>query len=116
MEYRVIKQHTSEFPNPMVISKGERLTVGEKSDDNEAWKGWYFCETQDQIKGWVPKQVINWLSGNQGEALENYTAKEMDVSEGEVLTGIKELNGWIWCQHPDSKEEGWVPAENLVQD
>ncbi len=116
MEYRVIKQHTSEFPNPMVISKGERLTVGEKSDDNEAWKGWYFCETQDQIKGWVPMQIIDWFNDHEGEARESYSAKEMDVNVGEVLTGTKELNGWIWCQHPDSKEEGWVPAENLVQD
>ncbi|PHI28902.1 SH3 domain-containing protein [Budvicia aquatica] len=100
MKYRVIKQHTSEYPNPIVMAKGDRLIIGEKFDDNQAWNDWYFCETQDRVKGWVPKQVINWLSGNQGE----------------VLTGIKELNGWIWCQHPDSKEEGWVPAENLVQD
>lgn len=106
--------HKSEFPNPINFSKGDRLIIGEKSDEHEAWNDWYFCETQDRNNGWVPKQVIKWLGNNEGEALENYTAKEMDVDEGEVLIGIKVLNGWVWCQNPSSKEEGWVPLENLA--
>lgn len=114
MKYQVIKEHRSEFPNPIIILKGDKLVIGEKSDEHEAWNDWYFCETRDQVKGWVPKQVIKWLKGNEGEALEDYTAKEMDVDEGEILSGTKILNGWIWCQNLSSKEEGWVPAENLI--
>ncbi len=115
MKYQVIKMHRNEFPNPIIISKGDRLIIGEKSDEHEAWDDWCFCETQDQIKGWVPKQVIKWVSDSEGEALENYCAKEMDVNDGEILIGAKILNGWVWCQNPSSKEEGWVPVENLVQ-
>lgn len=114
MKYQVIKKHQSEFPNPIIFSKGERLIIGEKSDEREAWNDWYFCEAPNQIKGWVPKQVIKWLSDNEGEALEDYSAKEMDVDKGEILIGVKELNGWVWCQNSSSKEEGWVPVENLI--
>lgn len=115
MKYQVIKKHKNEFPNPIIISKGDKFLIGEECDENEAWNDWYFCETQGQIKGWVPKQVIKWLSDGKGEALEDYSAKEMDVDEGDVLIGVKVLNGWVWCQHASSEEEGWVPIENLVK-
>ena len=115
MKYQVIKKHRSEFPNPITITKGDKLIIGEKSDENEAWNDWYFCEAQNNIKGWVPKQIIKWLNNNEGEALENYTAQEIDIDEGDILTGTKILNGWLWCQNPASKEEGWAPIENLIQ-
>lgn len=112
--YQVIKKHRSEFPDPVVISKGDKLVIGEKYEEHEAWNDWFFCETQDGARGWVPKQVLHWLGSHEGRALEDYSAKEMDVEKGEVLIGLKSLNGWIWCRHPSSGEEGWVPAENLV--
>ncbi len=116
MEYQVIKRYKSECQNPIIIFKGDTFSIDEKyNDDWDGWDDWYFCETQEQIKGWVPKQVIKWLSNNEGEALANYFAKEMDVDEGELLTGIKELNGWVWCKNLSSKEEGWVPIKNLVR-
>lgn len=115
MKYQVIKKHINEFPNPITFSKGEKLLIGEKSDEHEAWDNWYFCETQDQLKGWVPGQIIKWLNDEEGEALENYYAKEMDVGEGEILMGERVLNGWVWCKNLTSNEEGWVPAENLTQ-
>jgi hypothetical protein len=115
MKYKVIKMHRSEYPNPIVISKGDRLMIGEKSDDHEAWEGWYFCQTLKGIQGWVPQQIIQWISEDQGEALDDYSAIEMDVDEGQVLTATKTLNGWVWCQNSDSKAQGWVPLENLIQ-
>ncbi len=114
--YRVIKKHETKLPNPIIIFKGDTFSVDEKyNEDWDNWDDWYFCETQNQGKGWVPKQVIKWLSSNEGEALTNYFANEINVDEGELLVGTKELNGWLWCQNLSSKEEGWVPVENLVQ-
>ena len=113
-KYTVIKMHTSEFENPLMLSMGDRLIIGEKSDDYEAWDGWYFCETEKHSKGWVPEQIIKWLGDKEGEALEAYWAKEMNVEKGEVLMGSQILNGWVWCQRPSTKEEGWVPLENLL--
>lgn len=51
--------------------------------------------------------------GAEGIVLEDYTAKELDVNEGESLTGLKELNGWTWCVRTLDSAEGWVPNENL---
>jgi hypothetical protein len=115
MKYQVIKKHKSENPNPVIIFKGDKLIIGEKYHECEDWDDWYFCETPNHIKGRVPKQVIKWLSSNEGEALANYFAKEMDVEEGDLLTGTKKLNGWVWCLNLSSQEAGWVPIENLVQ-
>ena len=114
MKYQVIKRHQSEFPNPVIISRGEKLVIGEKYEENKAWNDWYFCETEDRNKGWVPKQVLQWLGGSVGEALEDYSARELNAEEGEVLAGSQALNGWIWCRNPASGEQGWVPVENLL--
>ncbi len=74
---------------------------------------WYFCTTADQTNGgWVPGQLIDAM-GAEGIVLEDYTAKELDVNEGESLTGLKELNGWTWCVRTLDSAEGWVPNENL---
>lgn len=115
MKYQVITAHRSEYPNPIMMTKGDKLIIGEKSDDNEIWNDWYLCEAPNHVTGWVPKQVITFFNDNEGEASEDYSAKELNVEEGEHLIATKELNGWVWCQNPSSKEEGWVPLENLTQ-
>ena len=58
--------------------------------------------------------MLQWLGGSVGEALEDYSARELNAEEGEVLAGSQALNGWIWCRNPASGEQGWVPVENLL--
>ena len=33
-----------------------------------------------------------------GIITKQYTAKELNVSIGERLIGLEELNGWVWCE------------------
>ncbi len=113
MKYLVIKAHRSEFPDPITLKQGDRLTIGEKYNGPEQWDGWYFCTTPGHAGGWVPQQIIERLYGDEGRALEDYTAAELDVDAGDLLTGAKTLNGWIWCRHLSEDSEGWVPLENL---
>ena len=47
-----------------------------------------------------------------GIIIKQYTAKELNVSIGERVIGLEELNGWVWCEGRDG-EKGWVPKENL---
>jgi hypothetical protein len=47
--------------------------------------------------------------------LEDYIAKELDVSIGEQLMKFKELNGWVWAKRISNSEEGWVPKENIKE-
>lgn len=109
--YRVIEPHHSEFPNPITFVAGTVLQVGERYEGDEGWNHWYFCESAGQQGGWVPAQVISMSAPGQGVALEDYTAREMDVQIAEQLEGTRQVNGWVWCQKSDSS--GWVPLRNL---
>ena len=37
----------------------------------------------------------------------------MDIDEGTIVEGIRELNGWLWLMNKNTNEIGWVPLENL---
>lgn len=58
------------------------------------------------------RQVLEQLGKGCGRLLEDYSARELDVDEGGVLTGSRILNGWLWCES-DSSGPGWVPLANL---
>lgn len=110
--FTVIKDHTSEYPNPIQFSMGDLLVVGEKYIGSEGWDNWYFCSFKE-LNGWVPKQLINFISENEGIANENYSALELNVKIQERVIGFKKINGWIWCKNLSTEEQGWVPELNL---
>ncbi|THF67419.1 hypothetical protein E6C76_03375 [Pseudothauera nasutitermitis] len=113
--YRVIQDHTSGYPEPITFAKGAPLAVGEKYAGPEGWDNWLFCETPGQKGGWVPAQVIEIINGTTGRARDDYTARELNAQEGESLLGTKTVNGWVWCEKPDSSESGWIPLANLKE-
>ncbi len=113
MEYKVIKQHKGNYPDPIVIKKGETVILRKKSNYWE-WPNWVFCESQKTKKaGWVPEQVL-LIQGNLGEVKESYNARELDVEIGEMVYLLRELNGWGWCCNKKGLE-GWVPLSCLEQ-
>jgi hypothetical protein len=59
--------------------------------------------------------TIERFENSHGRALEDYTAKELNVQEGELLIGSRVLNGWLWCEKTVSTDSGWVPLENLKE-
>ena len=87
--------------------------MGEEYDGPEGWENWCFCSTLEHAGGWVPKQIIEQLGNGSGLALDDYTAVELNVDEGEALLGTRVLNGWVWCRQSTNDREGWVPLENL---
>ncbi len=113
MKYIAIDQHHSEYPEPITFAKGALLVIGEKYEGSEDWNNWYLCHTADQQKGWVPGQVIEWIDACNGRALEDYTAQELDVSKGDVLTASRIMNGWAWCCRLSDCQSGWVPLKVL---
>jgi hypothetical protein len=114
-QYLVVRDHTSEFPEPITFEKGATLTVGEKYVGPEDWDNWMFCESPGQKGGWVPTQIIEVVTGNIARAREAYTARELNVREGDSLLGSRILNGWVWCESTGSAESGWVALENLQE-
>jgi hypothetical protein len=114
-KYLVVSPHESEFPTPITFKKGAPLDVGEEYEGSEGWDNWFLCSTPGQEPGWVPGQIIERLDGTAGRALDDYTARELDVQEGEVLIGARALNGWLWCEKTSGSASGWVPLENLKE-
>lgn len=111
--YLVVQAHTSEFPNPMLVRKGDRVAVGERYDGPEGWPDWYLCTPADQQAGFVPAQFLDRHADGSATMLEDFTNKELDVAQGEILRGERELNGWVWVVRLVDGETGWVPLENL---
>ena len=114
-QYLVIQDHTSEFPEPIAFAKGATLAVGQKYEGPEGWENWVFCELPGQAGGWVPAQIIEIIADHTARAREDYTARELNVREGELLLGEKILNGWVWCEKSSDSESGWVPLGNLQE-
>jgi len=112
MQYDVIQPHRSEYPEPITFAKGATLTVGEHYDGEEGWQDWYFCSAPGQKAGWVPAQVFRLKAPGAAVAVEDYTARELDVAVGERLAGGRELGGWRWCSRAGG-ESGWVPLACL---
>jgi hypothetical protein len=111
--YIVLREHASEYPEPIAFAKGTSLIVGERYEGPEEWSDWVFCEAEGQQGGWVPAQIIEISGDNKARAREDYTAREMDVKVGEIVFGMRILNGWVWCENPSRGESGWVPLQNL---
>ncbi|MGN5651515.1 SH3 domain-containing protein [Bacillus sp. Brlt_9] len=113
MEYIVIKSHVSNYPDPIRLEEGDIVKMIESYAGPENWENWMFChEEKYNRKGWVPEQIIMKNTTGVGIITKQYTAKELNVSIGERLIGLEELNGWVWCEKTGG-EDGWVPKENL---
>lgn len=113
MNYIVIESYQSNYPYPIIIKKGMKVIVGDKYNGEENWDNWRYCSTLDnETQGWVPEQLLV-IENEYGILLEDYTAKELNVEKGEIVKGIKELNGWLWCIRLLDKDEGWLPKEKL---
>lgn len=111
--HRVKKTFKTTFSNPIVLNIGDIVTLIEEETE-EKWKGWISVETSTN-KGWIPKQIIEILDNNKtGKILEFYSAKELNVEEGDLIGKIKSLNGWTWSININTKEEGWLPDENIT--
>jgi hypothetical protein len=105
---RVISDYQSAYPDPLIISAGDRLRIGERKSE---WPGWLWCTTQQGKDGWVPQAYVA-REGNTGLALDDYDATELSVRAGEDLFAAQEESGWLWCTN-QRDQSGWVPAENL---
>ena len=109
--WECVAKHRTEYDNPILLSKGEIVKLGELSTE-ENWENWIWAENKNLQGGWVPIQIIDFSEDKkQGVVLEDYSARELNVDETELLIKIKSLNGWSWVKRLDNSEEGWVPDE-----
>jgi|GEM_PF-2600947 len=74
--YKVIKDHIPAFREPIILKKGDKVTVGREFTEDPDWPNWIECKNKEGMKGWVPKQYLK-IDGKTGIALRSYSANEL---------------------------------------
>ena len=113
-KYITIKPWETNAPNHLVLQMNDLVEVAHKQPDKPEWKDWIWCHNASN-SGWVPKYMIEILNDDTGKVLENYSAQELSIGAGEVVTGSQEYCGWVWSINEESKERGWLPVEILLK-
>jgi hypothetical protein len=109
--YKIIKDHKSSFPDPIILKKGEKVFVGQEYSEDPDWPGWIECKTKSGKKGWVPKQYLK-ISRDAATVLCDYNANELNVKAGEEVMVYEFVNGWAWSKK-STGEYGWIPVRNI---
>lgn len=105
---RVMEDYNSPYTEPLLITKGEILSIGEKESE---WSGWIWCTNKEGKSRWVPENYLE-IDGNTGKANQDYNATELTVSIGEELIIEEEEADWFWVTNQQGKS-GWVPIKNV---
>jgi SH3-like domain-containing protein len=105
---RVVTEHKSTFPKPLIAATGDTVRVGKRDDE---YQGWLWCTDKDGISAWVPESYLR-IDGALGEFVNDYDSYELSVGSGELLEIIEEIGGWCWCVR-NNGETGWLPADKL---
>jgi hypothetical protein len=110
--------HRTEYPDPIRLSAGELVTLGERAPE-ENWKEWIWAEKASGQGGWIPHQLIELVSVEagiqRGISKEDYSADELNVDKGDAVIKIKSINGWTWVRNINTGQEGWIPDEIIGQ-
>jgi SH3-like domain-containing protein len=108
MKASIVRQHRSNYPDAIRFKQGDTLTVG---DLDAEYAGWIRARTKDGNTGWAPLDYLEILAGGElAIATMSYSAHELDVSPGDEVEVLTELNGWLWCSKSNG-ETGWIPAD-----
>jgi len=107
----VTESHTRTYPDPISVTRGERVSAGDRDTSGGRDGYWVWCTSAAGKSGWVPEQFLE-IAGGEATALVDCDTIEMTVEEGERLMGGEPVNGWVWCENEDD-DAGWVPLDNL---
>lgn len=105
---RTRARHESAYPNPLKLSPGDRVTIGDRSSE---WPGWLWCTDEHSTSGWIPEVFLR-PEGTTGVLLVEYDATELTVDAGAKVEILGIESGWARCRKIDGRT-GWLPLENL---
>ncbi len=106
--YRALKLWAIHYPDPIRGAAGDRLTLGRRDDE---YPGWVWATAADGRAGWVPESWLR-IEGESGVLLSDYTAAELALEPGGIVTGELSEGGWLWATAADGRK-GWVPLDYL---
>lgn len=108
MQGRAVEDWVVMYPDALVGRAGDRLTLG---CVDEEWP-FIWCVAADGKAGWVPLGFVE-QQGDVGVLRRDYTAQELALTIGEVVTLHDEESGWYWATNQLGLS-GWVPMRAVV--
>jgi hypothetical protein len=111
VNYIVLKEYESPYPDPIHFQEGEIIEVGETYEDDPDWVDWVWCCGEHHNDAWVPKQFIYFQNG-QWVMKRNYNAMELILEIGESVNVLEIVNGFGMAEKSDGSR-GWVPMNHL---
>ncbi len=105
----VIEDYQAPYPDPIQARAGEEVVLD--MDKKTDITGWVWCTNRAGKSGWVPKSYIE-LQGHTSKMLYDYSALELTIHVGEILTVHKVESGFCWATDRAGRQ-GWVPAANV---
>jgi len=108
MTHTVTKAYTSAYPDPITAKRGDRLVFERRESE---WPGWIWCIASGGAAGWIPESWVV-IDGDDCVMQRDYTAVELTVAQGDVVTVVRKEAGWAWARN-ESGEEGWLPLDRL---
>jgi SH3-like domain-containing protein len=107
---RVIREYKIEYPDPIQVARGERVTVGR---EDEEFPGWRWCMAANGHEGWVPVELLS-DTGTEALVLKEYSARELAVQAGEEVFIEEDRHGWLFIRNSRG-ECGWLPATHVAK-
>jgi uncharacterized protein YgiM (DUF1202 family) len=90
--------------SPLSIQAGDTVTVGPR---DKSWTGWIWVSTTEGRGSYVPEEILS-VEGTSAKVLAPFSARDLSVQQGETVTALREVSGWLWCRNATG-EEGWLP-------
>ncbi len=98
-----------QYTDPIRGVTGDRLTLGRRDDE---FPGWVWATAADGRAGWVPEVWLQ-VAEDSGMLLRDYTAAELALEPGDVVSGELAVSGWLWATAADGRV-GWAPLHCLA--
>jgi hypothetical protein len=105
---RVVASYETAYSTPVVVAHGDPL-VPLKTEAKSP--GWVWCSGPSGWERWVPARILVHANGAWTSS-EDYDARELTVTVGELLDVVSIESGWAWCTTPCGGY-GWVPLDHL---
>lgn len=107
---RVTASYTAAHVDPIAFNPGDVIRLGERDTE---WPEFVWCTNAEGKSGWVPEAAFE-RHGATGIASRTYSASELRVDTGEIVTIGEEIGGWSCCTN-ERGESGWVPDTHLAK-
>jgi hypothetical protein len=111
VKVRVIEEYQAEYPDPIQAKAGDDVVLDWENKTDIA--GWVWSTNQAGKSGWVPIAYLD-IHGEKGKLLHDYSARELTVHVGEVLTVHKTESSFHFVTD-ENGQQGWVPTKNVKQ-